>query len=169
MATQKFLALVSGLITEVIATVTGGTSGQAGNIPALDGTGRLDSSVMPVGIGADTYTGNAASALSAGAFVTIKSDGTVDNASAASTGADADGFVLTAVSSGASATVYLSGRNTALSSLTAGSRYYLSDSTPGGVTTTQVTGLNKRSQFLGRAISTTQLDFIKRDSITLAS
>lgn len=169
MATQKFLALVGGIISEVIATVTGGTNTQAGQIVALDGTGHIDSSVMPVGIGADTYVGNAASALAAGAFVTIKADGTVDNASAASTGGDAVGFVLSAVASGASATVYLAGRNTALTALTVGSRYYLSATTPGAATATAVTGAGNKSQFLGTAVSASQLDFVRHDPVTLAS
>ena len=160
---------VTGKFTEVIATVSGGTVGQAGGIIALDGTGRLDPSIMPVGVAADTYSGVAAEALTAGNNVYINSSGEVAKASAASGGVDADGFVLSSFTSGATALVYFEGRNTALSGLTVGARYYLSDSTPGGLTSTPVTGAGKRHQYIGKAITATTLAFEPDDSITLAS
>lgn len=156
----------SGRVLERPAVDAGGTNAQAGRVIAADGTGRLDPSFLPVGIGADTYTGVAAEALSAGDVVAITADGP-RKASAASTGRDADGFVLSAVAAGANATVYLEGRNTALSNLTVGSRYYLSE-TAGGVTATPVSGAGKRHQYLGRAITTTSLAFEPDDAILLA-
>lgn len=158
----------SGKKEEVVATVTGGTVTEAGDIVALDATGRLSATIMPVGVTADTYTGNAAEALTAGDFVYINASGEVAKSSATSGGYDADGFVLSSFLSGAAALVYFEGRNTALSGLTVGARYYLSDSTPGGFTDTPVTGTGKRHQYLGKAITATSLAFEADDSILLA-
>ncbi len=158
----------TGRVAEVIATVTGGTVGEAGDIIALDGTGRISATVMPVGVAADTYTGNADEALTAGDAVYINSSGLVAKASATSGGFDAVGFVLSTYISGAAALVYLEGRNTALSGLTIGARYYLSDSTPGAVTATPITGAGKRHQYIGNAVTATSLSFEPDDGIVLA-
>ena len=157
----------TGRTTEVEGTVVGGDPGRAGELLALDNSGRIDQSVMPVGIGADTYTGTAGEALTAGDFATVNGAGAIIRASAASGGADATGFVLANSANGAAATLYMEGRNTALTSLTPGMRYYLSDTTPGGLTNTPVTGTGKRHQYLGTAISTSSLAFEGDDSITL--
>jgi len=158
----------TGRLEEVVPAVTGGTVGEAGQLTALDGTGRLSPTIMPIGIAADTYSGTANEALNAGDFVYIASDGGVAKASANSGGFDADGFVVAGYTLGQSALVYLEGRNTALTGLTVGERYYLSASVPGGVTSTPVTGAGKRHQFLGRAVSATSISFEADDSITLA-
>lgn len=158
----------TGRVAEQVATVTGGTVSQAGQIVGLDGSGRLDPTIMPVGVVADTYSGTAGEALTAGDLVYINSSGNVARASANAGGNDAMGFVLTSVSNAAQALVYLEGRNTSLSGLTVGARYYLSDTTPGGITDTPVTGSGKRHQYVGKAITTTSLSFEADDGILLA-
>lgn len=165
---DKYIALIAGIDQEVEGTVTGGTAGQNGKIVALDASGRLDATLMPVGIVADTYSGTASEALSAGAYVYIKSDGQVANASAASGGNPAIGFVLAASASAATALVYFEGRNTAVTGLTVGARYYLSDTAAGGATATPVSGTGKLHQYLGRAISSTSLSFEADDHIVRA-
>lgn len=167
---DKYLSrdAATGRTREVEGTVAGGSAGQAGDLVALDGSGRLDSTVMPVGIGADTHAGTAGETLTAGDFVAIDVDGDVVRASAASGGKDAVGFILENASAAAAVTVYMEGRNTDLSGLTPGSRYYLSDTTPGGVTATPVSGAGKRHQFLGTAITSSSIAFEADDSITLA-
>lgn len=165
---DKYIALLGGIEQEVEGTVTGGTPVQAGKIVATDGSGRLDPSIMPVGVTADTYAGTAAEALSSGAFVYVKADGQVANASATSGGNAAIGFVLANAASGAQALVYFEGRNTALTSLTVGARYYLSDSVPGGATTTAVSGAGKLHQYLGRAVTATTLSFEADDYVVRA-
>lgn len=165
---DKYIALLNGIDQEVEGTVVGGTVTQAGDLVALDATGRLDATVLPVGIGADTASGTAAENLSAGAFVYIKTDGQIANASASSGGNPAVGFVLSAVTSGQSATVYFEGRNTSLTGLTPGERQYLSDTTPGGRTATPVVGAGKLHQFLGNAITTTSITFEGDDYILRA-
>jgi len=166
---DKYIALLGGIETEVEATATGGSVGQAGKIPALDNGGRLDQSMMPVGILPDTYTGVAFESLSATSpFVYVKSDGQIANASAGVGGNPAIGFVIANAASAAPATVYFEGRVTGLTGLTVGARYYLSDTTPGGLTTTPVTGAGKLHQYLGRAVSTTTLSFEADDHIVRA-
>ena len=67
----KYLSLISGAFAEVVALVTSAGAGDAGKIVSLDGTGRLDGSVMPVGITADTQAVVTSEALAAGDFVNI--------------------------------------------------------------------------------------------------
>lgn len=63
----------SGVLDSTIvnSTVTSAGAGSSGKIVALDGSGRIDPSAMPVGIGADTQTMTASEAISAGAFVNV--------------------------------------------------------------------------------------------------
>lgn len=159
----------TGVVEEVVPITTSSGAGDALKIVQTDAAGRLDASVMPVGIGADTFTANASGALTAGDAVYVTSGGLIARASAASGGNSADGFVLASSSTGTSATIFFEGRNTALTGLTVGSRYYLSDSTPGGITTTPVTGAGKIHQYLGKAITATTLSWEPDDAILLAS
>jgi hypothetical protein len=77
------------------------------------------------------------------------------------------GFVLSAVTSPAPATVYKEGTITGLSGLTIGSRYYLSG-TAGAITTTAPTTTAYIVQYIGYAISATELVFEPSDPIVLA-
>lgn len=169
MAAKKFLRLVSGVLTEVFGVQTSAGAENAGDIVSLDDTGRIDTSMMPVGIGADTLSITAYEALTAGDYVNIFSDsGTVKvrKAVANAAGKEANGFVLSAVSSGATATVYCEGTNTALTGLTAGTQYFLSDATAGAVTATAPTaGIIQK---IGRAASATSINFQPSDYIVLA-
>lgn len=158
----------TGRLKEVQPVVTSAGAGDAGKMVQLDSAGRLDATVMPVGIGADTYVANASGNLSAGDAVYITSGGLIARASAATSGNQAMGFVLVAATSGNSATMLFEGRNTALSGLTPGVRYYLSDSTPGAVTATPVSGSGKLHQLLGQAVSSTSLDWEREDGVLLA-
>lgn len=168
MPARPYLARVAGRVTEVLATVVGGTAAQGGHIVALDDTGRLHTSLMPTGIGADTHAGIASGALSAGDFVTVTDQGIVRASAAATGGQPADGFVKVASTNGTSALVYFEGTNDALSGLTVGARYYLSDATPGGLTTNPVSGTGKLHQYLGKAVTSTSLTFEGDDAIVLA-
>ena len=71
MPAKKFLRLVAGVFTEVAATVTSAGAGNDGDLVALDSSGRLDNSVMPVGIGVDTKTIAASEALASGDWVNV--------------------------------------------------------------------------------------------------
>src|SRR5436190_2350036 len=111
MAGLSFLRLVSGRITEILGIQTSAGAGDAGKIPALDSTGRFDTSMMPVGVVADTATVTTSEALAAGDWVNIhnSSGAKVRKADATVQGKEADGFVLAAASSAASALVYFEG------------------------------------------------------------
>lgn len=166
---DRYIALsAAGIETEIEGTVTGGTAAQTGKIVALDAAGKLDTSLMPVGIGADVFATTAGEALNAGDFVYITSTGTARKASAASGGNPAVGFVLAAAANAAACTVYFEGSNTGLTGLTVGARYYLSDTAAGGVTATAVAGTGKLHQYLGRAYSATAITTEVSDHIVRA-
>jgi hypothetical protein len=169
MAAKKYLSQVAGVITEIQALVTSAGAGDDGKIVALDATGKLDNSVMPTGIGADTAVIVASEALAAGDLVNVWNNAgafKVRKADATTAGKEAHGFVLAAVSSAANATVYFEGSNTQRSGLTGGA-YWLS-TTAGGVTQTAPTGSGNIVQIVGFATSATVLNFQAETPITLA-
>lgn len=166
---DKYLRNNSGVITELEATVTSAGAGNAGDIVALDGSGRLDSSVMPVGIAADTASIVSSENLTAGDFVNIWNDsGTpkVRKADATSTGKFAHGFVLASVTAPASATVYFEGTNTQVTSVTGG-RLYLS-TTAGGWTATAPSSSGNVVQAIGMGLSSTTINFEPENPVVLA-
>lgn len=155
----KYVALVSGKLKEVAPISSSAGAGDAAKIPQTDGTGRLDSSLMPAGFGAETKTITASEALSAGDYVNVhNSTGLkVRKADASSPSKQAHGFVLAAVSNGASATVYYGNINNVLTGLTVGDELYLSGTTPGGVTATPPSTAGHIVQRLGVATATTEM------------
>jgi hypothetical protein len=166
MAAPKYLKrdAVSGSVKEVIATETGPTSEV---IVSTNAGGLIDPSLLPEG---DAATAVAGEGISAGAYVYIKaSDGKLYNAVWSSGGNQAIGFVTASYLVTATATYYDGGQNTALTGLTAGSRYYGDKATAGGVTLTVPVGAGVLSQFLGYASSTTAIESQIEDAIILAS
>lgn len=164
----NYLAVIAGKFKEVAGLVVSAGAADSGKIPALDASGRLDTSMMPVGIGADTAQLVASEALSAGNKINVWNDaGTAKmrKADATTEGKEADGFVLAAVSSGATGTAYFEGRNTMLSGLTPGP-YYLS-TTAGGVTATPPSGSGNVVQRVGTAVSATEMNFERGDPVVL--
>lgn len=170
MPAARFFTIVGNAIKAVQATVTSAGAGDDGKIVALDSTGKLDTSVMPVGIGADTKNIVASENLAAGDLVNVWNDsGTIKarKADATSPSKRAHGFVLSSVTSGATATVYFEGTITGLSSLTLGGTYFLS-TTAGGLTTTAPSTVGHIVQEVGAAISATELSFEPQQPIELA-
>lgn len=170
MAADKYLKQVNGVITEVAATQTSTGVSEANKIPALDPTGKLDQSLMPVGVAPEADTITASENLAAGDFVNIwNSTGVkVRKADATVAGKEAMGFVLAAVTSGQSATVYRSSQtNTQLSGMTPGAKQYLA-TTAGGRTETAPSAAGNVVQFLGVAKSATELIYNYSMPITLA-
>lgn len=158
----------AGGFAEVEASNTGG-AGQAGKIPALDASGRLDNTMMPTGIGAETAALEAFGALAAGDFVNVFNDaGTakVRLADASNSTAPANGFVLLAYASGETATVYFGGLNSARSGMTVG-QHFLS-TTPGGSNHVAPAASGNIVQRLGTAINATTINFQPQDPILLA-
>ena len=162
-----YLKLTSGRAVLTVASATSAGAGDAGKIPKLDGTGRIDVSMMPVGIAADAKTMVASEAIAARDMINVAATGQIRKADA-SNDRPAHGFVLAAIAATASGTVFFESIVTGLSALTIGSRYFLSDSVAGGVTLTAVTaGAGKISQEVGVAISATELSFEPQSSVLL--
>ena len=136
---QKPIQLVAGKLTQVEATVVSTGAADAGEIVALDSSGKIDVSVLPTGVGPNVKLVLASEAIGAGKYVNIYDNGGTPNVRLAdnSNGREAHGFVKDAVASAANATVYFEGTNDDLSSLTPGARQYLG--TAGGVTATPPT------------------------------
>jgi len=168
MAAKKFLRLVAGVFTEVAATVTSAGAGSDGDLVALDSSGRLDNSVMPVGIGADTKSIPASEALAAGDWVNVwnSAGAKVRKANATTAGKEAHGFVLSAVVSGANALVYFEGTNTQVSGQTPGPKYLQTTAGTGGATIPSASG--NVVQNLGVALSATDVNFERGTPVVLA-
>ena len=170
MAGQKFLQNVNGDLTEVIAEQVGG-AGKGNLIPALDSTGRLASTMMPVGIGDDAGMLMASEIIASGNYVNVWDDAgvaKVRNADASVNGKEANGFVLNGGIIGDTLKVYFEGSNTALTLLTPGMKYFLSDTTPGKVQLAVPTAAGHIIQSIGVAISATTINFEGQPVIVLA-
>jgi hypothetical protein len=170
MATQRVLAIIGGKVMEYIAAITSSGVASSGQLVALNAAGQVDLTMMPTGIGADVVTVTASEALAAGAFVNIWSNAGVfaaRNADGSTTGKEAHGFVLAAVASSGSATVYLSGFNNAVTGQVPG-LVFLSATTAGGSATAGASAAGQTYQQLGMAISPTSIQFDPQASVVRA-
>ena len=167
---QKPIQLVNGKLTQVEATVVSAGAGDAGEIVALDSSGKIDVSVLPTGVGPNVKVVLASENIGAGKYVNIYDNTGTPNVRLAdnSNSREAHGFLLDAVTSGNNATVYFEGTNNDLSGLTPGSRQFLA--TAGGVTATPPTfaGGAQISQLVGTSISATEIDTDIDDIVVLA-
>lgn len=168
---DRYLTKIAGVQTlkEVITESAG--AGDAGKIVGLDAAGKLDPTLLPDGVGADTFVGPTTENLTDGNFVDIYDNaGVVSVRKAdATTGAKrAWGYVKANVTSPADATVYKlgTGTNSALSGMTKGARQYLS-TTAGGRTETAPNADGNLVQFLGIAVSATEISTILEDGCVI--
>ena len=168
MAAKKFLRLVNGVLTEIFGVQTSAGAGNAGDLVSLDDSGRIDNSMMPVGIGVDTKTIAASEALAAGDWVNVwnSTGAKVRKADATTAGKEAHGFVLAAVSSGGNALVYFEGTNTQVSGQTPGPVYLQTTAGTGGATIPSASG--NVVQNLGVAVSATEVNFERGTPVVLA-
>ena len=171
MPAKKFLRTGTGneLFDEVAGVVVSAGSANDGDIPALDAGGKLDISVMPAGIGADTSVVPSSENLAAGDIVNLWNDsGTIKarKADATTSGKQADGFVLTAITSPANATVYHDGTNSQVTGLTPGKQWL--STTPGKSTNVRPTSSGNIQQPVGFAITATSLTFNVGETIKVA-
>ena len=135
---------------------------------ALDASGLLDASVMPVGVGADTASYVTSENLVAGDLVNIYDATGTPTARKAdnSNGRECHGFVLAGTTSPAPALVYFEGKIIGLSAMTAGTKMYLG--VAGAATDTSPSTSTYISQRIGTAISATVISFEPATTITLA-
>jgi len=169
MATPKFLRLLTGRPTEAIAAAVGGV-GSAEQVVSTNAAGTIDPTFFPAGIGADMIVVPASEALAAGNQVNLWTNAGATNARKAdgsTVGKQSHGFVLAAVASGANATVYRSGQDTAVTGLTVGDAW-LSATVPGGVQAAPPTGSGQTVQRVGQAITATLLDVQPGQDFVLA-
>lgn len=168
MAAKKFLRLVNGVLTEIFGVQTSAGAGNAGDLVSLDDSGRIDNSMMPVGIGADTSTISASETLAAGDWVNVwnNSGAKVRKADATTAGKEAHGFVLAAVTSGNPATVYFEGTNTQVTGQTPGPVYLQTTAGTGGAAIPSASG--NVVQQIGVAVSATAVNFERSAPVTLA-
>ena len=166
---NKFLTtnLATGGSTEVHGVQVGG-AGSANAIPALGVNGTFDVTMLPSGVGPDTYLMTASEAITAGSLVNIWNNSGafgVRNADNSATGKEAHGFVLAAVAANAQATVYLGGINTSASGLTPGDQFL---GAAGATTATPPTAAGAVVQRVGVALAATALQFDPLPPILLA-
>ena len=157
MSTKKPIILINGAPTQYTPPTTSAGAGNAGDIPGLDSTGRLDASFMPVGVAPDVIPATATDTLTAGMFVNVWNNGGVLSVRKA-VGTDAtkpaNGFVLAGASISSTVSVYPEGLNTLvpLGSFAAGDRgapVWLDASTGGSCTKTAPSGAGNLQQYLG--------------------
>lgn len=169
MAAKKFLRFVNNVLTEVFGVQASAGAANAGDIVALDDSGRIDNSMMPVGIGADTASIQASENLAAGDWVNVwDSTGSfrARKADATTAGKEAHGFVLSAVTSGNPATVYFEGTNTQVSGQTPGAVFLQTTAGIGGATVPSASG--NVVQQIGVAVSATAVNFERGTPVVLA-
>jgi hypothetical protein len=171
MAAQKYIDIqADGSLKQIAASSTSTGVADDGKIVALDSTGKIDSTMMPVGIGADIASIVSFEDLSAGDFVNVFDNAATPNvrkADATTTGKKADGFVLDAVTAPAAVNVYFEGTNTQVTGQTVGANIFLA-TTAGGTTSTAPTSSGNNVQRLGRAISATAISFEPAQAVELA-
>lgn len=168
MSSNKFIGILNGLQTLYTAIAVSAGAGDASKIIMTDSSGKIDSTLMPSGIGAATKSVLCSEALVAGDFVNVYNNAGTLNVRKAdnSNGRPANGFVLAAFSNASNATVYLQGENTGRTGLTPGTIYFLG--TAGGVTTTAPTASGTTIQQLGYSTGTTSINFEYNDPIVIA-
>lgn len=168
-SSKKFIRNNAGTLTEEAAITDSAGAGDANKIPALDASGRLDSSFMPTGIGADTASIPSSENLAAGDGINIWNDaGTakVRKADATTAGKECHGFVLTAVTSPANATIYFEGTNAQVTGLTPGPLFL--STTAGAFTNTAPSGSGNVVQRVGLATAAASMNFEAGQPIVLA-
>lgn len=169
---DKYVVLSGGKFSRNEATTVSTGVAEAGDIVALDSSGKLDPSVLPTGVGPDVSIIEAGEALTAGAYVNIYDDGGTRKVRLAdnSNGREAHGWVEAAFALGANATVFFEGPNSNAPAGTTGQRAYLG--TSGAAITTPLdendpANDGKIHQLLGTYIDSTIINTDIDDCITL--
>jgi hypothetical protein len=164
MPAKKYIGLnAQGTQIELAAIVVSDGAANDGDLAALNAQGKLDASVLPIGIGSDTQSAIASEAIAAGQLVNFWNNAGTTNArladaSAASASRIAHGYATAAVASLASGSFSKEGTVTGVAGLTIGAPVFLA-AVAGGVTPTAITASGHSLQFVGVATSATTFDF----------
>jgi hypothetical protein len=135
-----------------------------GAIEQLQSGDTLDAATT----GKDVVNLTASAALAVGDAVYISAAGTVAKAQAnAVATARVIGFAAESIGASASGPIQTDGILPGMTGLTAGATYYLSDATPGLVSSTPPSGAGKYVVCVGTAISETELEISIREPIKL--
>lgn len=171
MTTNKFLTFLNGVTTLVPAIKESTGVSDSNKIVSTGDDGKIAGTLLPDIGGTPTESIITSENLAAGDFINI-----FDNAGVrtirkadASNNRLAMGFVLNAVTSGNNASVYASGINNQLTGIIPGTRYFLSATNAGTVTTTSPSAINQISQMVGYGFSTTAISFSVTNIIMIAS
>lgn len=151
----------SGELEEIIPILISTGAPDASKLVQTNAQGKIDVTLLPTGIGADTVVAEANEALQAGDFVNLYDDGGTFKArlaDASDVSTKAWGFVLSAYIATDPATVYMRGENDQLAGLTAGEQQFLSE-TAGEITTTPPSTDGAYCQQIGIATSANSVDF----------
>lgn len=173
---NKYIALnPDGTKAEVEGQVTSAGAGDAGKIPALDAGGKIDSSLLPTGVGDEIESIEAGEALTGGDWVNIYDDaGTRKVQKADATGGavkKCHGFVLAGVSLAQTASVYVQGTNTGADGVAAadvGSPAYLSKTAGGDTDDVSAYVSTDFVQYLGEYVGVNAVAFDPDQGITKA-
>ena len=170
---DKFLAVIDGRLHEVRPVQHSAGASDSGKIFALDSSGLIDKSAIPLEVASDIGSVVAGEDLSAGDFVNVYYDGSdvrVRPADASASGREATGFVLDSASAGESVTVYFDGTNDHLSGLTAGELYCLAPTAGTVALRSSVSAVpGNFFQVVGRAISSTAISFDPSPPVVFSS
>ncbi len=170
---DKYLKLVDGAKKENEFTTQSAGTGDAGKGMALGADGKIHTSMLPTGVGAETTVIPASEALEAGNWVNIYDDGGTlkcrkADATGPGEGKRIHGFVLEAVSNGNDATVYFAGVNNQLTGLTVGGTYYLGKTAGAAVLDVSAYTTGNIVQEAGIAISATAIAMQLSKAVELA-
>jgi hypothetical protein len=173
MPSSKYLAVnTAGNQVEQSAISSSTGTASAGGLVALDEQGKLNPTLFPSGIGGATQPAIASEELAAGAQVNFWEDAGVmkiRNADASGGhGKRSDGYVSAAVTAGGVAAVQTDNGTiiAGLTGLIQGQTYFLSPTSPGGLTLTPPTTAGHLLQIIGKALTSTTLKFEPSEGIT---
>lgn len=170
MPAEKFIKIEGNESVERPGAQSSAGAADAGRIVALDESGRISTTMMPTGFGADATDMQASENIAGGDLVNIHDVAgafRIRKADASVAGKEAHGFAPNAIAAGASGTVHFEGMNTALTGLAPGVQF-LSATIPGKTTSTAPSATGQVLQRVGFAVSATALNFEPHQPIVRA-